>query len=127
MLVTTGIGHDHASVCMSDLLRVFDHRMKDIFFLGARSTRHYMQGSEGRNSEQERCFRVTHTLPGRTTHSTRSAGTAGFSPRRGGILNPDDCSSALGGGESDDALVTLGDICVSPFSTNWDCQRCVWS
>eukprot|EP00966_Prymnesium_polylepis_P284520 6573359-Prymnesium_polylepis.1 len=35
LLVTTGIGHDHASICMSDLLRTFDGRLKDIFFLGA--------------------------------------------------------------------------------------------
>ena len=34
LLVTTGIGHDHASICMSDLLRVFEGRFKDIFFLG---------------------------------------------------------------------------------------------
>ena len=34
LLVTTGIGHDHASVCMSDLLRVFEVQLKDIFFLG---------------------------------------------------------------------------------------------
>ena len=89
LLVTTGIGHDHASVCMSDLLRVFEVQLKDIFFLG----------------------------------------TAGFSPRRGGVLDPDHCGSdgALGGGAADDALVTLGDVCVSPWSTNWDCQRCVWS
>ena len=87
LLVTTGIGHDHASVCMSDLLRAFDHSLKDIFFLG----------------------------------------TAGFSPRRGGILDPDACDEPIGGGASDDALVTIGDVCVSPFATNWDCQRCVWS
>lgn len=89
LLVTTGIGHDHASVCMSDLLRVFGPRLKDIFFLG----------------------------------------TAGFSPRRGGILDPDSCGAdgALGGGADDDGLITLGDVCVSPWSTNWDCQRCVWS
>ena len=87
LLVTTGIGHDHASVCMSDLLRAFDHSLKDIFFLG----------------------------------------TAGFSPRRGGILDPDACDEPIGGGAADDALVTIGDVCVSPFATNWDCQRCVWS
>ena len=89
LLVTTGIGHDHASVCMSDLLRVFNGQLKEIFFLG----------------------------------------TAGFSPRQGGILNPLSCGQdgALGGGPSDNALVTLGDVCISSWSTNWDCQKCVWS
>jgi hypothetical protein len=71
---------------MSDLLRAFDGRLREVFFLG----------------------------------------TAGFSPRRGGILDPDACDDAQGGGAADDALVTIGDVCVSPFATNWDCQRCVW-
>lgn len=94
LLVTTGIGHDHASVCMSDIIRVFNDPVED--------------------------------GPGTVIRDIFFLGTAGFSPRRGGILNPDDCSEAQGGGPSDDGLVAIGDVCVSPFSTNWDCQKCEW-
>lgn len=91
VLVTTGIGHDHASVCMSYLLERYDlpsmgRRIREVFFIG----------------------------------------TAGFSPRRGGILDPNDCSETQGGQQHDDGLVLLGDVSVSPFSLNWDCQKCVW-
>jgi len=47
-------------------------------------------------------------------------GTAGGSPARGGLLK--DCQIH---DEADP--VRLGDVCVSPFATNWDCQKCFWS
>ena len=51
-------------------------------------------------------------------------GTAGGSPARGGLIDSDDCNIKEARKED---LVRLGDVCVSPFSTNWDCQRCFWA
>jgi hypothetical protein len=52
-------------------------------------------------------------------------GTAGFSPRLGGVLNPNsgDCSTPSSAGK----MVRPGDLCVSFHATNWDCQGGEWS
>ena len=52
-------------------------------------------------------------------------GTAGGSPAVGGILDSDACGAANQGAAA--KLVRLGDVCVSPFATDWDCQRCFWA
>ena len=51
-------------------------------------------------------------------------GTAGFSPRLGGILNPPlSCSPP----EERGVLLRFGDICVTNHAINWDCQGGPWS
>ena len=46
-------------------------------------------------------------------------------PAVGGILDSDACGAANQGAAA--KLVRLGDVCVSPFATDWDCQRCFWA
>uniref|UniRef100_A0A7S0RA27 Nucleoside phosphorylase domain-containing protein n=1 Tax=Chlamydomonas leiostraca TaxID=1034604 RepID=A0A7S0RA27_9CHLO len=50
-------------------------------------------------------------------------GTSGWSPARGGILNPPSCSAANPHAEP----TRLGDVCVSPFSVNWTCKKATWA
>lgn len=51
-------------------------------------------------------------------------GTAGFSPRKGGILNPpSNCTPP----EEEGDLVRYGDICITNHAINWDCQGAEWS
>lgn len=55
-------------------------------------------------------------------------GTAGFSPRRGGVLNPtgsDACKAPAS--TSQDFIVRPGDLCVTNHAVNWDCQSAAWS
>jgi hypothetical protein len=84
MLVTTGIGHDRAALCLRSILTYYHKSIKEIMFLG----------------------------------------TGGFSPARGGVVNSDDCGSATPAASID--MVPLGSACVSPLTTNWDCQKCTW-
>lgn len=51
------------------------------------------------------------------------AGTAGFSAALGGVINPTDCMEVA----SPSTLTRLGDVCVSPFSNNWECRLASWS
>lgn len=51
-------------------------------------------------------------------------GTAGFSPLKGGVLNSDHCGSPTPAQEAEPTV--MGDVCVSQFATNWDCQKCVF-
>eukprot|EP00613_Pedinella_sp_CCMP2098_P060804 CAMPEP_0171984592 /NCGR_PEP_ID=MMETSP0993-20121228/273905_1 /TAXON_ID=483369 /ORGANISM="non described non described, Strain CCMP2098" /LENGTH=906 /DNA_ID=CAMNT_0012637415 /DNA_START=115 /DNA_END=2833 /DNA_ORIENTATION=- len=51
-------------------------------------------------------------------------GTSGFSPARGGILDSDSCGGASPAATTE--LTAIGDVCVSHFATNWDCQKCVY-
>ena len=62
---------------------------------------------------------------GSQTKEVLFLGTSGGSPAVGGVLDSSDCSAARPGDA--EKLVRLGDICVSPFATNWDCQRCFWA
>lgn len=48
-------------------------------------------------------------------------GTSGGSPAKGGAIDSGDCTEERSASEK----VGLGDVCVSSFATNWDCQRCV--
>ena len=51
-------------------------------------------------------------------------GTAGFSPRLGGLLNPpDQCAAPTARG----TLVRPGGVCVTTHAVNWDCQGGSWS
>lgn len=50
------------------------------------------------------------------------SGTAGWSPQLGGVINNGSCSAA----NSNADIVRLGDVCVSPFSVNWDCRMASW-
>lgn len=52
-------------------------------------------------------------------------GTAGGSPARGGLIDSASCESEQPA--SPEKVVRLGDVCVSSYATNWDCQRCVYS
>lgn len=51
-------------------------------------------------------------------------GTAGFSPRQGGILNP---PSSCSPPEKQGVLLRFGDICITNHAINWDCQGGPWS
>ncbi len=51
-------------------------------------------------------------------------GTAGFSPRVGGVLNPPtDCEAP----REDGLLLRPGDLCVAVQAVNWECQNGDWS
>ncbi|KAI9008471.1 hypothetical protein DFJ74DRAFT_357913 [Hyaloraphidium curvatum] len=52
-------------------------------------------------------------------------GTAGFSPRVGGLLNPGNCEPPANPDPA--TLVRPGDLCVSLHAINWDCQGGPWS
>ncbi|KAJ1454673.1 hypothetical protein M885DRAFT_617996 [Pelagophyceae sp. CCMP2097] len=58
-------------------------------------------------------------------------GTAGGSPAVGGIIDSDRCDAAPLEGVDvavlEERVVGIGDVCVSPFSTDWDCQHCTWA
>lgn len=51
-------------------------------------------------------------------------GTAGFSPLKGGVVNSDDCGAPAAAASAE--LTVMGDVCVSQFATNWDCQKCAY-
>jgi hypothetical protein len=50
-------------------------------------------------------------------------GTAGFSPRKGGVINTPSCSPP----EDEGILVRPGDVCITSHAINWDCQGAEWS
>ena len=57
-------------------------------------------------------------------------GTSGGSPAIGGIVDSAHCDAPEPPGPATDLLprlVGLGDVCVSPASTTFDCQRCFWA
>lgn len=70
------------------------------------------------------CLRSLLSVYHATTKEILFLGTGGFSPARGGIVNSDDCDTPASAAKAD--LVTLGSVCVSPLTTNWDCHKCVW-
>mmetsp|Transcript_31346 Transcript_31346/g.70425 ORF Transcript_31346/g.70425 Transcript_31346/m.70425 type:complete len:244 (-) Transcript_31346:15-746(-) len=84
LLVTTGIGHDRAAVCLAGLLNKWYPLAREVIFLG----------------------------------------TAGFSAAVGGILDSDACGQAAPAAST--RLTSIGDVCVSHFATNWDCQKCTY-
>ncbi|GAB4815300.1 hypothetical protein N2152v2_002346 [Parachlorella kessleri] len=49
-------------------------------------------------------------------------GTSGWTPQPGGVLNADDCSAANPSPE----IVSIGDLCVTPFSLAADCREASW-
>jgi hypothetical protein len=77
---------------------------------------------EGPSTAQLCVFQVLGCSP--YIKETMFFGTAGFSPRKGGILNPPStCTPPEGQG----TLVRYGDICVTNHAINWDCQGAEWS
>ena len=62
---------------------------------------------------------------GARTREVMFLGTAGGSPAIGGLLDSADCGRARAPEPA--RVARLGDVCVSPFATNWDCQRCFWA
>jgi hypothetical protein len=50
-------------------------------------------------------------------------GTSGWSPQVGGVLNAGACGQANREGR----VNRVGDVCVSPFSVNWDCRKASWT
>ena len=57
-------------------------------------------------------------------HEVLFFGTAGFSPRLGGILNPPESCTPP---EDQGTLVRFGDICITNHAINWDCQGNPWA
>ncbi|KAG1654769.1 hypothetical protein FOA52_015329 [Chlamydomonas sp. UWO 241] len=49
-------------------------------------------------------------------------GTSGWSPQRGGLLNPPACAVANWNNDK----TRVGDVCVSPLSVNWVCKKASW-
>ncbi|KAK9811758.1 hypothetical protein WJX72_009569 [[Myrmecia] bisecta] len=45
-------------------------------------------------------------------------GTSGWSPQLGGTINPGNCSQT-----STAPLTRLGDLCITPWSVNWNCKK----
>ena len=60
---------------------------------------------------------------GSTVKEIIYSGTSGWTPQLGGILNNGSCSAANSVGR----INRVGDVCVSPFSVNWDCRQASWS
>ena len=90
LLVTTGIGHDRAALCLADVLRFLGPKhVRDAVFLG----------------------------------------TAGFSPAVGGVLDSAACAADAGAPAPAPPrpAIAIGDVCVAPIATNWDCHRCEWA
>lgn len=54
------------------------------------------------------------------------SGTAGWTPQVGGVINSDACGAAQSNGALD-TLARIGDVCVSPFSMNWNCKLADYS
>eukprot|EP00878_Enallax_costatus_P008523 GHUV01008911.1.p1 GENE.GHUV01008911.1~~GHUV01008911.1.p1 ORF type:complete len:410 (+),score=61.73 GHUV01008911.1:192-1421(+) len=53
------------------------------------------------------------------------SGTSGWSPQFGGVITNGTCET--GAANSDGKIARLGDVCVSPYSINWDCRQASWS
>ncbi|GAQ84464.1 hypothetical protein KFL_001900070 [Klebsormidium nitens] len=51
------------------------------------------------------------------------SGTSGWSLQKGGVLNDDNCNTV----NNSTAVNRIGDLCVSPFSVNWDCKQTDWN
>ena len=60
---------------------------------------------------------------GSTVKEIIYSGTSGWTPQLGGILNNGSCDAANSVGR----INHVGDVCVSPFSVNWDCRKAAWS
>lgn len=56
-----------------------------------------------------------------TNHLT--TGTSGFTPVVGGVLNPPNCNASA---PATATPTHIGDVCISPFSVNWQCKLASW-
>lgn len=54
-------------------------------------------------------------------------GTAGFSPRLGGVINPPPSENACAPPEEQGIFTRYGDLCITNHAVNWDCQSGEWS
>ena len=54
-------------------------------------------------------------------------GTAGFSPRLGGFVNPPPGEDACAPPEEQGIFTRYGDLCITNHAVNWDCQSGEWS
>ncbi|KAK9807319.1 hypothetical protein WJX73_001446 [Symbiochloris irregularis] len=50
-------------------------------------------------------------------------GTSGWSAKLGGVIDPLDCSQPVPG----NTPTRIGDICVTPFASNWNCKQASWT
>lgn len=54
-------------------------------------------------------------------------GTAGFSPRLGGVISPPPAENACVPPEEQGIFTRYGDLCITNHAVNWDCQGGAWS
>ena len=54
-------------------------------------------------------------------------GTAGFSPRLGGFINPPPGENACAPPKEQGVFTRYGDLCITNHAVNWDCQGGEWS
>ncbi len=140
LLAATGIGHDRAALCLHGLLVANHERAKEILFLGTGGfspARGGILNSDNCNEarpignrhsnepdydDRYDVIANAYAEEKQREHNEREP-YSGRDPNRGDTVNDDDHDDDE---YNADILTMIGDICVSPMTTNWDCHKCVW-
>lgn len=132
MLVTTGIGHDRAALCLRSLLQQYRHVTKEIMFLGTGGFSPARGGIVNsvmvlhvfqKGARPSRCplfgALLLSLLLARTRYQRNARAflfflfrLLAFSP-----LSQDDCNFVSPAATTE--IVPLGSVCVSPMTTTW--------